>query len=269
LLGSSSPGSCSADALQAFWPSLSAAYRSGFDCYARRYRFRRDADTLYYFATFSGIRLDDQNSDPVVATPPCGDRVDELFDFDGSGTLHYRCEDSIRRGNGELVALMVKELVVVLDDGRSVAIRSSSTAARRDDFVVLDGTGQELARLGPHAQYVGTLEPDPGAATVKGNNAYLTFRRTYGQEQKELVVYRIYPDSSWRRVRRLPVQTFGSAHLAISDGTVFVREQDPLSSPDDRIVAYLPNGTMEVVWREADAATVRSHGDSQLLVGPR
>jgi hypothetical protein len=56
--------------------------------------------------------------------------------------------------------------------------------------------------------------------------------------------------------------------LVLSDGTIFIRERDPLTTFDEQIVAYKTDGEIEIVWREANAGTVRAHIGDQMLVGP-
>jgi hypothetical protein len=81
-------------------------------------------------------------------------------------------------------------------------------------------------------------------------------------------VFRLDEGSVWSQVRRAPVANIGFTQLVLSDGTIFVRERDPANVLDERIVAYLPGGASQVVWREAEQTVVRSHGRSGLLVGP-
>jgi hypothetical protein len=269
FLGTTSEGSCGADALQAFWPTLEPTYFSGFDCYADVYGFRPDNDQIYYFATFSGIRQDADPDDPVVLTPPCGDRVGRDFGFDGSGTLHYRCQDTLRRGNGELVSQLVQSLVEVTADGRSVVTRASNVASG-STYVVLDANGDEVSRLEPHADYVGELTPLPEGASLSddGQDVYVLFHREFGQGQNELVAFTVSPTNEWSLVRRVHVDSIGYSQLVLSDGTIFIRERDPLTTFDEQIVAYKTDGEIEIVWREADAGTVRAHIGDQMLVGP-
>jgi hypothetical protein len=269
FLGTTSEGSCGADALQAFWPALEPTYFTGFDCYADVYGFRPDNDQIYYFATFSGIRQDADPNDPVVLTPPCGDRVGRDFGFDGSGTLHYRCDDTLRRGNGELVSQLVQRLVEVTADGRSVVTRASNVASG-STYVVLDVDGDEVSRLEPHADYVGELTPLPEGASLSddGQDVYVLFHREFGQGQNELVAFTMSPANEWSPVRRVQVDSIGYSQLVLSDGTIFVRERDPLTIFDEQIVAYKNDGETEIVWREVDAGTVRAHIGDQMLVGP-
>lgn len=269
FLGTTSEGSCGADALQAFWPQLGTTYFSGFDCYADTYAFRPDNDQIYYFATFSGIRQDLDPDDPVVLTPPCGDRVGKDFSFDGAGTLYYRCQDTLRRGNGELVAQLIQRLVTVLADGRSIVVRASSLASGTT-YAVLDTDGNEISRLEPHADYIGDLTTLPEAASrsTDGQAAYVLFHREWGQDQEELVAFTLTPVNEWLPVRRVQVDAIGMNQLVLSDGTIFVRERDPLVTFGEQIVAYKNDGQVENVWREADAGTVRAHIGDQMLVGP-
>ncbi len=74
--------------------------------------------------------------------------------------------------------------------------------------------------------------------------------------------------NEWLPVRRVQVDAIGMSQLVLSDGTIFVRERDPLATFDEQIVAYKNDGEFENVWREADAGTVRAHIGDQMLVGP-
>jgi hypothetical protein len=269
LQGTTSEGSCGADALQQFWPTLELDYYSGFDCHANRYVFRMSDGEIFYYATFSGILDDVHNQpDPTVDTPPCGSGVNRTFSFDGQGRMYYQCQDTLRRENGELIAYPIKQLVVTLDDGRSVVTMASNTA-NGDDYVVVDQQGRELARLNPRAEFVGSMTVDPRSASTLGNEAFVLFRRIWGQGNREYVAYRLTAQNQWQRMRRVEVSQFGWDALVISDGTVFVNEPDPNTTFDNQIVAYLGGGQRQIVWREANAMTVRQHIGEQMLVGPK
>jgi len=274
FLGTTSEGSCGADALRRFWPTLATTWFTGFDCYADTYAFRRTDNTIFYTATFAGLYQDTANkNDTLVATPPCGAQVDSYYEnpnfgFDSSGALYYQCSDTVRRDNGVLIAQSIKRLAAVLGDGRTVVTRASQTSANQDDFVVLDAAGNELSRLNPRASFSGTLTVDLQATTVSGNLAYVAFERSYGQSQMEIVAYRLTAASTWQRMRRVAVNAFGLWRLVISDGTIFIRENDPLTTFDQRIRALFPTGEDKIVWREADQTGVKAHIGDQLLVGP-
>ena len=87
-----------------------------------------------------------------------------------------------------------------------------------------------------------------------------------------LVVFRVDETSAWTRVRRVPLTTRGGdiALLALPDGTVLLREQDPDNPLEvtQRVMAFTPDGTSSAVWHDYDLGAV--HGDStgQLLMGP-
>lgn len=269
FLGTTSEGSCGADALQAFWPELESTFFTGFDCYGDVYAFRPDNDQIYYYATFSGIRQNLDPGDPVVLTPPCGEGVGRDFGFDGNGVLHYRCQDTLRRGNGELISQLVQRLATVMSDGRSVVVRASN-AVSGNTYAVLDTDGDEISRLEPHADFVGELTPLPEATSrnTDGLEAYVLFHREWGQDQTELVAFNLTSANEWRLVRRVPVASIGMSQLVLSDGTVFVRERDPLVVFGEQIVAHTNQGETEITWREVDAGTVRAHIGDQMLVGP-
>lgn len=271
LEGTTSEGLSGNAALQVFWPELAMTHLSGFDSYARRYLFRGSDDQLFYFATFSGIHENLDPDDPVVLTPPCGDRAGQDFGFDGSGTLHYRCTETLRRGNGELLATSIERIAGVMTDGR-VVIVASLDFPFGSTYAVLDENGDEISRLNTEAAFTGELSPLPEATSLSadGLDAYLLLHREWGQNQEELVAYTLTPNNDWLLVRRITVDNIGMSQLLLSDGTVFVRERDPLTTFDEQIIAYKNDGVTEIVWREADVPVggVRAHIGDQMLVGP-
>jgi hypothetical protein len=168
-----------------------------------------------------------------------------------------------------MVAQPVLDLVAVLDDGRIIATR---TGVDGPEYVVLDAGGGELSRLSLHGVFTGSLRPVPDAATVAGNRAYVALLRTYAIRQTELVVFRVDETSAWTRVRRVPLTTRGGelALLALPDGTVLLREQDPDNPLEvtQRVMALAPDGTISAVWHDYDLGAVRGSDTGQLLVGP-
>jgi hypothetical protein len=267
LQGTTSEGLCGTDALQRFWPTKEKTYYYGFNCYADLYQFRPSDWQLFYEATFSGILIDDSTTgtDTLVPTPPCGESVFGKFGFDGAGTMYYMCSGSVRRGNGESVT-GASALAAVLADGRMVVTRASPTGSAR--FELVDPSGTTVSTLDLSKEFVGTLSALPNACTVSGNDAFLLLSRSQGQEPLEMVVYRLTADSKWLLVRRVTTKRSGLANLVISDGTVFVREDDPTSTFGERIVAFPSGGSETIVWREDEAPVVRAHIGDQMLVGP-
>jgi hypothetical protein len=98
------------------------------------------------------------------------------------------------------------------------------------------------------------------------HRAYVALSRTYLPDEREIIVYRIDPDSTFRFVRRAPVFYSGLYALVLSDGTIF---ESKSSTVGDFITGYFPDNSSRVVWREEDATTVVSNIYYQLLVGPR
>ena len=82
------------------------------------------------------------------------------------------------------------------------------------------------------------------------------------------MLYRVDESSSWRFIRRAKVDGPGLAQLALSDGTVFVREYDTTTTFDEQIMAYAPGKPGKIVWREAEATDVRAHIGDEMLPGP-
>jgi hypothetical protein len=266
LLGTTRESQCGNDALQRFWPTQAMSYFSGFSCDARWYKFRRSDSAIYYQATFSGIHLDGETADPLQPTPPCDDQVEDIFDFDAAGTLYYRCRDIVLKARGTAVADRVASLAATLDDGRVLITRFGTDG---EEFVVVDGSGNELSRLPPPREFAGDLFAVPRATTVAGNHAYVAFNRRYPVNRREIVVFHLDDRSQWSRVRRVAVPDFG-VELVLSDGTVLIRGHDPAVPPglDEQIVAFLPDGTSRTAWREAEQTVVRSHGHQEMLIGP-
>lgn len=193
--------------------------------------------------------------------------VGRHFDFDAANTLYYQCSDTLRKADGTMVAQPILDLVAVLDDGRVIVTRNGASSI---DYVVLDTAGNELSRLSPSGTFAGTMKPAPEATTVAGNRGYVAYLRQYALRQTEVVVFRVDENSSWTRVRRVAVPQFGYAQLALSDGTVFIREHDP-DNPGEatqRIVAFLPDGSSRVAWHEFDVGSVRTQIGDEMLIGP-
>lgn len=264
--GTLSEGSAERDAVTQIWPKPRSTYFTGFGTYAGRCLFRPGDDALLYHDLVRGIVLNGSSTttedDVVQLTPPCGDRVGDDFAFDGSRQLHYRCADTLRRGNGELIARGVATVAGVIGDGRSVVVPEAPSAA----YAVLAADGTELGRLYPADSFTGHITLLPRATTARASTAYVAFLREY-EPGAEVVVYVIDEESRFRLLRRAPVNGIGSAQLVVSDGTFLVREYDPTSSGDQRVYAYLPGGSKRVVWREAETLYVRAHGDGGLLPG--
>jgi hypothetical protein len=156
-------------------------------------------------------------------------------------------------------------LAGVLEDGRAVVMRNYDASGSR--FEVVDKTGQTVTMLDV-STFAGTMTPQPDATTVRGNDAFVMFSRTLGQNPTEFVVFRLNASSQWLLVRRVSNVRGGFTQLALSDGTILVREQDPGDASQERIVAFSTAGSEIMVWREADATVVRTHGHYHLLVGP-
>ena len=275
LLGTLAEGACGADVIQRFYPSLSGAYTSGFECTVDWIQYRRIDGKLFYADTGEIRRWDPAWPHTVLPTPPCdGNAAAARFAFDAAKIMYYQCPEaadngyrSLRRSGGDVVAFGAS-LVTVLPDSRIIALVSGDDGT---DYVVLAPDGAELARLSPHADFTGEMIPNPKGTTTDGNRAYVLYNRFYGQNQEELVAFRLTESSEWQRMRRAPVETLEPAaakfHLLLSDGTILVRGQEP-ETGEDRIMALRPDGAVEAVWREAEQTEVRAHGGSLLLLGP-
>jgi hypothetical protein len=261
--GTLAEGSC-ADAIERFWPSQDPAFTRNDDCYVQHYQFRRSDHALYFQAVFEGLHLVQGNAHPIVATPPC-DAMVGRFDFDAAGTLHYQCGATVYRAGGTIAAQDIDQLVGVLDDGRMLVTRRGAVV---EEYAVLDAAGAELSRPSL-AGFTGALVVLPDASTVAGDRAYVAYRRHLAFGRQEIVVFSVDEHSAWHRVRRVEIAALEAAQLVTSDGTVFLRGYDPDNPTDatERILAYLPDGTTRVAWREVDSM-VKAHIGNQLLIGP-
>jgi len=267
FLGSAGPNSDQI-ALQQAWPNFRLPYYVGFGSYAQAFVFRASDDALFYADFVRGIVMNGSGAtavdDVLQLTPPCGKSVGTDFGFDDSGTLHYRCGDTLRRGSGELVARNVATLAGVIGDGRTIVTRD---VGGRVAYAVLSPSGEELSHFPPPDFFTGTTSPLPGATTVNDETGYVAVARHY-EERDEIVGYLVDSESNWRFVRRVIVADLGESQLLLSDGTLLVEEWDGVSAPGYWIRAHLPDGKSRIVWREAEAIYVRPSVWHQLLVGP-
>lgn len=67
-----------------------------------------------------------------------------------------------------------------------------------------------------------------------------------------------------------PGAGLGDHQIVTPDGTVFIDEPDPDSTPNStqRITAYLPDGTARTVWRASDTGAINSSPGEPMLAGP-
>jgi hypothetical protein len=271
LHGGVDNGFCGSDQVQQFAPSLSLSPLGFFSCQINQFRFRRSDGALFYNETFVGIVEHTPPTDTQVTTAPCSDPFGVgAFDFDAAGTLYYQCGAAVMKTGGAVVAQPVADLVAVLDDGRVIATRPGAVTGVFD-YVVLDAAGTELSRLSLATTFVGQRTEVPAAATIAGNRGYVAYLRTYDVDQHEIVVFRVDERSQWALVRRLPVAAFGTSQLVLSDGTVYIADQDPNNFEEvtQRITAYAPDGTHREVWHDYDLGAIHSvFKDEILVVGP-
>lgn len=269
LVGTLSPGACDADAIQRFWPTVADEYITNLPCSVSGYDFRPGDGRLLYHEIYTGVYVDvdpdGDEGDELIRTPPCGTGTWPPFGFDGEDTLHYRCDDTLRRADGELIRFPISFFVATLADGRVLTMEGPELM---EDIVVSDRQGHELSRVPPHDAFGGPLAPVFRGTTVDGNRAYVLFLRTLEDDTNELVAFALDEDSRWTQMRRLPLADLGRRQIVISDGTVFVRGRDPEVVFNDRIVAYHPDGSEEIVWREVESDPVKSHSEQEMMTGP-
>jgi len=269
LVGTLLPGACDADAIQRFWPAIADDYMANLPCSVSGYAFRPGDGMLLYHESSTGVHVDmnpDGNEgDEVIRTPPCGTEARPPYGFDARDTLHYRCDDTVRRADGELIRFPISFFVAALADGRILTMEGPELM---EDIVVSDSQGRELSRVPPHDAFGGPLQPVFGGTTVSGDRAYVLFVRALEGDARELVAFALDEDGRWTQMRRLQVADLGRRQIVISDGTIFLRGDDPDVLFNDRIVAYPPDGGEEVVWREVDSDPVKSHGPQAMMTGP-
>jgi hypothetical protein len=270
MLGTTSPGACGGDALERIWPSRATSYYTGFDCYATQYGFRATDDQLFYDSLNMGMRVDVAGSaDPVVATPPCADEVDQNFGFDGQGRLYYLCSNTLLRGNGETVATNVTRVFGVLADGRTIVTSDLSTNTAGAVFQVISPAGENVNLLIPDASVGGTTYPvGHSAATTVGNDGFVLVARVNDPDPPQVLVYHLDPQSHWELLRPVVGLDPSFYSLGLSDGTVIARGDDPQTG-NNHIIAYLPGSdTPQEIWKGGDSPVVFSHTGTQLLMGP-
>ncbi len=273
MLGTTAPGACLGDALERIWPTRATSYYTGFDCYASLFQFRPTDNQLFYDSLDMGMRIDGAGyGDPVFPTPPCGDEVDENFAFDGQGRLYYLCTSmtTLLRGNGETVATNVSRLFGVLADGRAIVTSDLSMNTTGGVYQVLGPGGENLNLLVADAAANGAVPYPVGhsAATTVGNDAYVLVARASGTDPPQISSYHLDSQSRWELVRTVVGLDPSYYSLALPDGTILGRGDDPQTG-NDHIVAYLPGSdTPQEIWKGGDSPVVFSHTGTQLLLGP-
>ncbi|MFW5876972.1 MAG: hypothetical protein ACOCXM_09560 [Myxococcota bacterium] len=199
------------------------------------------------YASGNGIvRYGDGGDFTIVPTPPCFDEVRPGFGFDGLGRLVYRCDDTLRRANGELMNDDFSQSIrAVLTNGRMVVLDFMSTNVT---FVEPDGSFVSEA---PTSEWVGSMYLT--FALAMEDLAYVTFARTYRRGTcQEAVVFRVDGVTGrWSKVRRVPISSDGQPSLiGLPDGTVIQRLDASVEQGDDFLVEYPPGGAARVVWHE-------------------
>lgn len=270
-----------ADGLQRFWPTRAANYYAGFQDSPEFFAFRPTDNQLFYSYFPHGIRIDDSATGPDthVATPPClledatspDEQITPPFGFDGQGTLYYMCGVDLRRGDGELVTTPAA-LRGVLADGRAVMLLEDANGdpnTLRYGAIARDGTVLSDLRL-PFPPFY-----EPLNVTVQGNDAFvllsrIEYRSDMTRYNAELVGYRLDAQSRWLFVRSVPIDLEGLwTQIMISDGTILMYdfEENGTSPLSGRVIAFPPDGTQRVAWRQSDSPGLYFL-TPKLVVGP-
>jgi len=209
----------------------------------------------------------DGGVDTLVPTPGCSTvSFNRRFGFDAANRIYYMCGSSLFVDATE-IRTNVRTYLETLDDGRSILVELSATSGR-EDYVIIDDQGVEIARLAPH-DTIDNLELLPQAVTSYGNVAYLLFKRIDAtapdDPDRELIAYRLGADSTFEPSWRRPIQSFGfqlssDALLLLSDGSLIYR--DNMSTTDDpfnaRVFRRRLDSTTETVWLETDDPDIKT-----------
>ena len=192
-------GHCASGMSVPVWPTLGTRSSTGQSCTVDGYAFDLSTGTLYYGDYGVGISDISGNVQP---TPPCNETVRSRFMFDASGQMHYQCGNrSVYRGDGELVVPAATDIAAVLDDGRLVFTEDSDVPLD-SDYVVVDATGTEVARLSARDDFsAGRLTAIPSASTVQQDSAFVAYTREGTLVDPEIVIYRLDGSNNWSLVR--------------------------------------------------------------------
>lgn len=233
------------------WPTIGSD-RSALPCHPESVGVRDDGEVFYLR---SGLYRREASGDPVmIPTPPCFASVSS-FGFDGAGRLFYTCPDSIRVGNGELVADVADppHIAGVLSSGKLVVVDKEA-----EQFALWSDTGMELSRLDLH-DWVGTTHAYyfQDSVTIQGDSGFVTVQRTYRDGTRhEIVIFRVDgATAEWRLVRRVPIgQPNAFTNVALPDGRL-------LRSLAGRPVAQLLEFPPDAAPREIVGPDMMSGGD--------
>ncbi len=250
FLGEASTGGSNREAIQRFWPSVSDDYVTGFGPFPRRFRFRRSDWQLFYL----GDQALRGQVDGPLETPGCSVSDITAFDFDAANTPYYFCDNVLRRGAGEVIAEDVRRLLGVTDDGRVLAETLSGVRGHYQDGEF----HPEDIEISGATPYVTT--------TVHQDRAVIVAFRDDEVVEWEIMLVLFDEQSHWSVLRRIPTEQTGGGWIGLSDGTLVLSQTDP-ETPGRRILALPPDGSEQVVWREADATEVTFGGG--FLLGPR
>lgn len=246
--------------LQRFWPEPGEAIIPVPE--AQQLRFD-PTGALFFFRYGVGVRRSVGGATNAEAsTPPCFDGVRALYGFDASSRMHYRCGESIRRGEGELVLEGAPYVTHVYPSGRLLL-------ASFDTLSVIDADGTELGAFDP-AEWQGTMRI-LGMPVIVDGAAFVAMNRAYrGETRREIVVFRADDDGSIRLVRRIPTSWAMTAGVALPDGTfVGLRTR----SEDYSGVAFLfpTSGAATVIRRDSPERELHfdvRFADDGLVAGP-
>jgi hypothetical protein len=269
--------------LQRFWPTRATTHYAGFQSLPNPYFVFRPSDgQLFYAFEPYGVFVDDSATAPdsMLPTPPCAPaptsggilsgNFELPFGFDGQDRLHYYC-DGVRR-DGELIMPPPPGFfyAAVLADGRMVV---------RIPDLDADPSTERLAAVAPDGRILSQLDDGlpprhellAESITVQGNDAFVLVARLEPPTlcRTELIAYRLDAQSSWLRMRTIPIQCNDIyAQMLLSDGTVLMWTIDTADA-SPRVTAYLPDGSKRLAWWLADSPGAGATSFATMLPGPR
>lgn len=236
LLGWQLTTGCQYGDLQRIYPTVGTERRGTLPCGPAVGIVRiRPGDQAIHYGSESILRDVDGPMDEVADNPPCyldGAARAAGFAFGPGDQLHYRCENELRRGNGERVTDSFPwHIEAVLSSGRILATRMGQP-------VLFDTDGSEISRA-PYDEFIGEMRVSPDSASTEGDHGFIAATRSIADGRREVVVFRVDGDGTWSLVRRVRSWFWHAQNerlLTVSDGTVFY---GALAFPPDAAPRYL------------------------------
>jgi hypothetical protein len=253
--------------LQPIWPKWTNTAYIGFPSGTDDYSFRMSDGTVFYAPT-RGAWYEARGpiEGPARAdTTPC-DFAKPWFD--GTGHMYYACrvgddtDATVFRDGSALYS--GGAIAVVLGDGRFVVHGPKPDEIDPEDYVAVDASGHELARLSPYSDFDGMLKILPNASTTSDNRAYVAFQHWWNdpKPRNELLIFRLDENSHWDLERRIKDAGNSVCQLVLADGTAICPARQTQGFD-----ALLPDGTVNANF--LILAGIETVGAGKVLVGPR